>query len=189
LCEQLGWKAPDTIFVSVGDGNIISGLWKGLRDLAALGWIDPLRVPKLMGIQAEGSAACYNAWKAGTEKITPVHAQTIADSISADIPRDGVRAVHAVRETGGAYLTVTDDEILAAMRDLARCAAIFAEPAGAAAYAGLVKAVKQGLVKSDETIVCMITGSGLKDIKSAMRVAGEGTRIEPTLEAVRALKF
>ena len=133
-----------------------------------------------MGIQAEGSAACYNAWKAGTEKIMPVSATTIADSISADMPRDGVRAVRAVRETNGAYLTVGDDEILAAIRDLARSEAVFAEPAAAAAYAGLVKAVRQGLVKPDETIVCLITGSGLKDIKSAMQVAGEGTHIEPT---------
>ncbi|MEW5720687.1 MAG: pyridoxal-phosphate dependent enzyme, partial [Chloroflexota bacterium] len=177
------WSAPDRIFVSVGDGNIISGLWKGLRDLAALGWI--AKMPKLMGVQAEGSAACYNAWKAGVEKITPVSATTIADSISADIPRDGVRAVRAARETGGAYLAVSDDEILAAIRDLARAEAVFAEPAGAAAYAGLVKAVKQGLVKSDETVVCLITGSGLKDIKSAMQVAGEGTRIEPSLDALR----
>lgn len=177
------WTAPDRIFVSVGDGNIISGLWKGLRDLAALGWID--KMPRLMGVQAEGSAACYHAWKAGTEKITPVNAQTIADSISADLPRDGVRAVRAVRETGGAYITVSDDEILAAIRDLARAEAVFAEPAGAAAYAGLVKAVRAGIVQSDETMVCLITGSGLKDIKSAMTVAGEGTRIEPTLEAVR----
>jgi threonine synthase len=184
LCEQLGWKAPDSIFVSVGDGNIISGLWKGLRDLLALGWID--KIPKLFGIQAEGSAACYNAWKAGTEKITVVNAQTVADSISADLPRDGVRAV---RKTGGAYLTVTDEEILAAIPDLARGEAIFSEPAASAAYAGLKKAVKQGLVKSDETIVCILTGNGLKDISSAMKVAGAGTIIEPTLEAVKKLKF
>ena len=100
-----------------------------------------------------------------------------------------MRAVRSVRETNGAYLTVTDDEILAAMRDLARGAAVFAEPAGATAYAGLQKAVREGLVKSDEAIVCVITGNGLKDIKSAMQVAGEGTLIEPTLEAVRALEL
>ena len=200
ICEQLflplpggrrngdgGFRAPDRIFVSVGDGNIISGLWKGLRDLAALGWID--KMPMLMGIQAEGSAACYNAWKAGTEKIVPVKAATIADSISADMPRDGVRAVRAVRETNGAYLTVSDDEILAAIRDLSRKEAVFAEPAAATAYAGLVKAVRQGLVDADETIVCLITGSGLKDIRSAMQAAGDGTHIEPTIEAVRKLKL
>ncbi len=186
IVEQLGWRAPDRIFVSVGDGNIISGLWKGLRDLAALGWLD--KMPKLMGIQAEGSAACCNAWRAGTEKITPVNAQTVADSISADIPLDGVRAVRAVRETGGAYLTVSDAEILAAIPELARSAGVFSEPAGAAAYAGLKKAVHQGMIGSDETIVCLITGNGLKDIASAMLVAGTGTPIEPTLDAIRRMR-
>ena len=196
ICEQLtllrrngrgagreGWQSPDRIFVSVGDGNIISGLWKGLRELAALEWID--RMPKLMGVQAEGSAACYQAWSSGTEEITPVHATTIADSIRADLPRDGVRAVRAARATGGAFLTVTDEEILSAIAALAHREGIFAEPAGAAAYAGLVKALHSGMLSSDETIICLITGNGLKDIASAMKVAGEGTPIEPTLDAVR----
>ncbi len=181
--QNAKWLAPDRIFVSVGDGNIISGLWKGLRDLSALGWID--KMPKLMGVQAEGSAACYNAWRAGMTEVAPVEAHTIADSISVGLPRDGRRAVRAVGATNGAYLTVSDEEILAAMRDLARQAAVFAEPAGAAAYAGVVKAAREGLAKSDETVVCLITGNGLKDIASAMKAAGEARLIEPELDEVR----
>ncbi|HZQ10293.1 MAG TPA: threonine synthase [Anaerolineae bacterium] len=178
------WEVPDRIFVSVGDGNIISGIWKGLRDLYALGWID--RLPKLMGIQAEGAAACYNAWRAGTDQITPVHANTVADSISADLPRDGVRAVRAVRESGGEYITVSDQEILDEIRELARGEGVFVEPAASAAYAGLVKAVRAQKIDPAETIVVMLTGSGLKDIHSAMRAAGNAQVIQPTLEAVRA---
>jgi len=191
ICEQLAmakaelhkrWVAPDRIFVSVGDGNIITGIWKGLRDLLALGWIDKL--PKLMGVQAEGSAACYNAWKAGTEIITPVKPHTIADSISVGLPRDGTRAVRAVRETSGAYLTVSDDDVLDAMRKLARKEAVFAEPAGATGYAGLVKAADQGIVDGDEEIVVVVTGNGLKDVQSLVRAAGKALLIEPKLEAV-----
>ncbi len=192
ICEQLAryrpaadkWAAPDRLFVSVGDGNIISGIHKGLKDLLALGWIDKL--PKLMGVQAQGSAACANAWAARTEAITPVSANTLADSISVDLPRDGVRAVRAARETGGAYLTVTDDEILDAMRALARRAAVFAEPAGATAYAGLAQAARAGWVDPDETVVVLNTGNGLKDVKSAMQAAGAATKIDPTLAAVKA---
>jgi threonine synthase len=193
ICEQLAmarqgadierWSAPDRIFVSVGDGNIIGGIWKGLRDLYALGWID--KMPKLMGIQAEGSAACYNAWRTGTDVITPIDAHTIADSINVGMPRDGRRAVHAVSETLGEFITVSDEEILAAMRELARGEAVFAEPAGATAYAGLLKAVRNQKVDRDETIVVEITGNGLKDVKSAMQAAGQATVIEPALDAVK----
>jgi threonine synthase len=177
------WIAPDRIFVSVGDGNIISGIWKGLRDLSALGWID--KMPKLMGIQAEGSAACYNAWRAGMAVIMPIQSHTVADSIDVGIPRDGRRAVRAVRETGGAFITVSDQEILDAMPLLARGEAVFAEPAAAAAYAGLLKALREQKVDRDETIVVVVTGNGLKDIKNAMQVAGQATVIEPTLDALR----
>jgi threonine synthase len=185
ICEQLGWRAPDRVFVSVGDGNIISGITKGFRDLLALGWID--RMPKMMGVQAIGSAACANAWAANNETITPVQGTTLADSISVDLPRDGVRAVRAVRDSDGAYILVSDDEILAAMRDLARGIAVFAEPAGTAAYAGFTKAVHEGLMGADETVVVMNTGNGLKDVKAAMRAAGGATVIEPTIEAVKKL--
>jgi threonine synthase len=180
---KAAWEVPDAVFVSVGDGNIISGVHKGFKDLLALGWIE--KMPRLFGVQSIGSAAIFNAFMSGGETITPVHATTIADSISVDLPRDGVRAVRAARETGGTYITVSDQSILAAMRDLARSAAVFAEPAGAAAYAGLVAALGDGLIGRDARILVINTGSGLKDVRSAMQAAGEAPVIEPTLNALR----
>ncbi len=109
---------PLTIFVSVGDGNIISGIHKGFKDLLALGWIP--NMPRIIGVQAEGSAAIANAFRANTETITPVSATTLADSISVDLPRDGVRAVRAAKETGGTYITVPDDEIIKAIAELGK---------------------------------------------------------------------
>jgi threonine synthase len=172
------------IFVSVGDGNIISGIHKGFKDLLALGWINA--VPRIFGVQAEGSAAIANAFLANTEKITPVAAQTLADSISVDLPRDGVRAVRAASQTGGSYLLVSDAEILAAIAALGK-AGIFAEPAGATSYAGLVKAVQDGWIGEDDPVLVINTGSGLKDIKAAMQAVKEAPIIEPKLESVRKI--
>ncbi len=173
---------PLTVLVSVGDGNIISGLHKGFKDLFELGWLE--RLPRIIGVQAKGSAAIANAFLANTEKITPVSARTIADSISVDLPRDGVRAVRAARDTGGTYITVSDDEILKAIAELGRLG-IFAEPAGATAYAGLGRAAADGIVASDEPIMVLNTGSGLKDVKAAMRAVVEAPVIEPTLKALK----
>jgi threonine synthase len=173
---------PLTVFVSVGDGNIISGMHKGFKDLHALGWME--KMPRIIGVQAEGSAAIANAFNAGTEKIIPISARTIADSISVDLPRDGVRAVRAARETGGTYITVSDDEILHAIAALGPLG-IFAEPAGATAYAGLVRAVGKEVVKADDPILVLNTGSGLKDVQAAMLAVNAAPIIEPTLEAVK----
>lgn len=175
---------PLTIFVSVGDGNIISGIHKGFKDLLALGWLE--KMPRIIGVQAEGSAAIANAFHAGTEKIIPISAKTIADSISVDLPRDGVRAVRASRETGGTYIQVSDEEILKAIAALGPLG-VFAEPAGATAYAGLVKAVAQGAVKSDDPVLVLNTGSGLKDVRAAMQAVSAAPVIEPTLDAVRKI--
>ncbi len=189
ICEQLGWNAPDRIFVPVGDGCIIGGIHKGLKDLLALGWID--RMPRLMGVQAAGSAALYDAWRSGTAALDmqPIAAQTVADSISAGLPRDRIKALAAVRETDGAYVRVTDEQILAAIPVLAQATGVFAEPAAAAAYAGLAQAVTDGLVEPDERIVVLCTGSGLKDVASARRSVGEPLVVDANLPAVeQALK-
>lgn len=175
---------PLAIFVSVGDGNIISGIHKGLKDLQALGWLETM--PRLFGIQSEKSAAIANAYFDKTETITPVEATTVADSISVNLPRDGVRAVRAATQTGGAYLTVPDEKIIAAIADLGQVG-IFAEPAGAAAYAGLQKAVVEGQVGPDDPVLVLNTGSGLKDVRAAMQAVQGAPVIEPTLAALRRL--
>jgi threonine synthase len=172
------------IFVPVGDGNIISGIHKGFKDLLALGWIE--QIPRLMGVQAEGSAAISNAFIAGDELIKPVTAKTLADSISVDLPRDGVRAVRAARQTDGAYVLVSDDEILAALARLGQVG-VFAEPAGATSFAGLIKARQSGLITETDPVLVLNTGSGLKDVKAAIQAVAEAPIIEPTMEALKRM--
>jgi threonine synthase len=189
ILEDLEWNPPDAIFVSVGDGSIIGGVHKAMKDALALGWIQ--KSPRIYGIQSAGSDYMVQAFESGEDVLTkaPISADTIADSISADLPRDRIKAMRAVTETDGAYVRVSDDEILAAMPLLARGSGVFAEPAGATAYAGLITAVATGLVRSDEEIVVLSTGSGLKDVASAMKaVAAAGTTpmvVDPTLEALK----
>jgi threonine synthase len=125
-----------------------------------------------------------NAFRAGADEIQPVRASTLADSISVDLPRDGLRALRAVRQTSGSFLVVEDSEIVQAIADLGRQAALFAEPAGAAAYAGLMAALRRGLVRAEETIVVLITGSGLKDVPAAMQAVPSAPVIEPSLQAL-----
>lgn len=173
---------PLTILIPVGDGNIISGVHKGFKDLHALGWLP--QMPRIIGVQSEGSAAIANTFRAGDEVIHPVQATTMADSISVDLPRDGLRAVRAARETGGTYITVPDNDILLAIAELGRVG-IFAEPAAATAYAGLVKAMHDKLIQPDDPVLVLSTGSGLKDVKAAMQAVPGAPIIEPTLSAVK----
>ncbi len=187
ICEQMQWQPPDRIFVPVGDGCIIGGIHKGLKDLLALGWIDTM--PKIVGVQAEGSSALVQAFACGAQgwEMEPAPAETLADSISAGLPRDRNKALAAARETGGSFMSVTDEEILAAIPVVARNTGVFAEPAAAAAYAGLAKAVKEGAVDPDERIVVLLTGSGLKDIANAMKTVSEPPVVAPNLDAVKAV--
>ena len=194
IAQQLGqatasahpstFTAPDAVFVSVGDGCIIGGVHKGFKDLLALGWIE--QMPRLYGVQSTLSPALANAWRAGLALPEPVHATTRADSISVDAPRDAVKALNAVRESHGAYVLVEDSAILQAMLPLARLGGVFAEPAGAAAYAGLLQALSDGLVRPTETIVVINTGSGLKDVNAAIQATAGVRVIAPDLDAVRA---
>ncbi len=192
IFEQLG-KIPDWVAVPTGDGNILAGIWKGFRDLKEAGIAD--RTPKMLCAQSADSRAISEAvWKlqkSGVSDwkhvaIAPVSATTVADSISVDIPRDGLAAVRAVIESGGAAVTVPDAEILAAIPEIARGAGVFAEPAASCAWAGLKQAAADGIVKPDETVVCLCTGNGLKDIASARKAAGEPVPVEANAAAALA---
>lgn len=175
--------APDAVFVSVGDGCIIGGVWKGFHDLLQLGWTD--RMPRIYGVQSTQSDAIARAWRAERDYPEAVDATTRADSISVNLPRDPIKALRAVRASNGAFVTVDDAEILAAILPFARLGGVFAEPAGSAALAGLAQAVRDGLVDPAERVVVLNTGNGLKDIAAAMQVTGGIASIAPTLDAVR----
>lgn len=155
-------KAPDYVFVPAGDGVILSGIYKGFRDLRQLGIIPS--VPVIYAVQARGSNAICRALNTG-DFGAPISSETIADSISVDIPRCGFYAYKLLKEFGGKAVEVTDTEILNAQKELASSAGLFAEPAASASYAGFLK--EKESLPSDAVIVLLVTGSGLKDIQSA----------------------
>lgn len=171
---------PDWVAVSVGDGCTIGGIWKGLTEMKALGVID--RVPRLLGVQAEQVAPINAALETG-ELPAPGSGETMADSIDVQAPRNWRKAVRALREAEGEVILVSDQQITDAMR-LGGRHGIFAEPAAAAALAGVVAAVDSKLIGTNERVLTMVTGSGLKDIRSAIRAGGDPIAIEPTLSAL-----
>jgi len=181
IAEQMKANLPDWVVVSVGDGCTIGGIGKGLQEMKRLGIID--RIPRLLGVQAEGAKPVLDAFISGKDLI-PTDTNTIADSIAVGTPRNWRRAIQQIRASRGDMVAVNDEEILDAMRLTARLGGVFGEPAGVAGVAGLRKAVKQNIVKSNETAIVVITGNGLKDIQSAKQAAGKENIIEPTLDAV-----
>jgi threonine synthase len=166
--EQLNWNIPDKVIVGVGDGNIIGGMWKGFNDLYRLGLIE--RLPQMIGVQAEGASAVVDA-VAGDGIVRVGPAETVADSINVGKPRDATRAIRAIRESGGCGVKVSDERIIAAIGQLARATGVFAEPAGAAPFAGFLKLCEGGAIKPEERVLLMLTGNGLKDIETARRAA------------------
>ena len=184
IAEQLGFKMPDYVAISVGDGCTIAGLWKGLKDLMAAGFID--RLPRLISVQAEGCCPINKAAAKGTEEFIPEEENTFADSIAVGVPRNPVKAIRAIRESDGVTVNVSDEEIMETMRILGRHGGVFAEPAGAAGSAGVRKAAASGLIEKDASVVTVVTGNGLKDVANAIKTAGEPLTIEPTMGSLKA---
>ena len=169
ICEQLQWKAPDYIAVAVGDGCTIGGVWKGLKDLYAIGFIDKL--PRLISCQAEG---CCPLNRAIEEKAPwhPMEENTLADSIAVGVPRNPDKALQAIEESHGLVVNVSDAEIMAAQKLLGSVCGLFGEPAGVTGTAGVRKLCEMGVLGKDDTVVTMISGNGLKDVENAIKAAG-----------------
>ena len=170
IMEQLGWQVPDYIAISVGDGCTIAGLWKGLKDLYAIGFID--RLPKLISAQAAGCYPINRAVETG-EPWHPMEENTLADSIAVGVPRNADKAINAIRESGGLTVEVTDQEIMDAQKLLGETCGVFGEPAGVTGTAGIKKLLEQGRLPADSTVVSVVTGNGLKDVANAIAARGE----------------
>jgi threonine synthase len=184
IIEQLGWKVPDYVFVPTGDGNILSGVWKGFCDFYRAGLIS--RKPKMVAVQAAKSDSIKRAFESRS-RIKPVSGKTIADSISVSLPRDGEAAVQALRESKGYAISVTDKEILKAIGDVAKTEGVFVEPAAAAAAAGMRKARALRKIKTNDRVVVLLTGNGLKDIKSAAKTVSKPYSVRPNFNDFKKL--
>ncbi|HDQ93165.1 MAG TPA: threonine synthase [Synergistetes bacterium] len=185
IAEQLEWNIPDVVMVSVGDGCIISGVYKGFSDLVELGITD--RIPRIIGVQAQGASPIYNAVEKGLERVRFGPANTVADSISVGAPRNWAKALRAVRKSEGGMVAVRDEDILEAIPELARETGVFAEPAGAASFAGFKKAVRQGDIRLGDRVAMIVTGNGLKDIPSAQRSVAAPFETAPDIEELARL--
>jgi threonine synthase len=183
ICDQLDGQAPDRLVVPVGNAGNISAIWKGFTEYYRLGFINKL--PKMTGIQAAGSAPIAHMIKTGSNEMVPIKTpETLATAIRIGAPVSWKKAVNAIRKSGGTAETVTDDEILAAQKMLARVEGIFVEPASASSIAGLIKLVDIGVISKDERVVCVTTGHGLKDPDTAVKSSEKPMEVNAEMSAI-----
>jgi threonine synthase len=183
VAEQLGWTAPDHVVVPVASGSQLVKVAKGFQELYDVGLLDEEPHVRVSGAQAAGCSPVATAFAEKTDAIRPVKPHTIAKSLAIGNPADGWYALKTVRDSGGAFASVTDEEIIDGIKLLARTEGIFAETAGGVTIATLAKLVSEGVVRSDERVVAYVTGHGLKTTEALTGSVGPTTTIAPTMEA------
>jgi threonine synthase len=182
ISRCFGNGVPDCVIVPVGGGDNLYAMTKGYKDLLELGLIS--RIPRMIGVQAEGSAPLVRAFKAGSAKITPIeNPLTVASGIRTGYPGTGLPALRAIRETNGTAIAVSDEQTLDAQRNLARSEGVFAEPAASVTVAALKQLLDDGLIDKDEYVVCAITGHGLKEVDALTAEWAARDSIEPSMNA------
>src|ERR671937_1097139 len=185
--EQLGWRLPDEIIIPIASGCQFVRHRRAAQELLDLGLVDGHKLPALTGAQALGCAPVYNAWTERTERVTPVRPNTIAKSIAIGNPSDGTYVVRIASETGGVVEAVSEEEIVDAIRLLARTEGIFTETAGGVTIGVLAKLARSGRWRGEETVVAYVTGHGLKTADVIGLPDGNRVEIdiEPTLKSFR----
>jgi threonine synthase len=186
VAEQLGWRAPDHVVVPIASGSQLCKIHKGFQELATVGLLDEPPATRVSGAQAAGCSPVATAFAEGHDFVRPVRPSTIAKSLAIGNPADGPYALDVVRSTGGAIESVTDTEIVDAIRLLARTEGVFAETAGGVTIATLAKLAAAGVVRRDERVVAYITGNGLKTLDAVAPQCGPTATIKPTIEAFNA---
>ncbi|HXA34655.1 MAG TPA: threonine synthase [Acidimicrobiales bacterium] len=187
VAEQLGWQTPDHVVVPIASGSQLTKVAKGFEELATVGLVEGGHTVRISGAQAAGCSPVATAFADGSDVIRPVKPSTIAKSLAIGNPADGWYALEAIRKSGGSCASVTDDEVLEGMKLLARTEGIFAETAGGVTIATLAKLAAQGIVRSDERVVALVTGHGLKTVEALTDTVGPLATIPPTLDAFDAV--
>jgi len=184
IADELNWDMPDRVILPVGNAGNISAIYKGFKELKSIGWID--KIPKMTGIQAEGSAPIVKAFKEHKKDIIPEkNPETIATAIRIGNPINADKALRAISESGGLAESVTDEEIVETQKELAKLEGIGVEPASASSIAGMKKLLANGLIDDDEKIVCITTGNLLKDPEEVVRVCDKPIVVEAKFEEVK----
>ena len=186
ILEQLDYNVPNTVLVPMGNCGNISAIWKGFKEFYEIGFINKL--PRMIGIQAEGASPVVEAFKNGREDIIPInYPNTIATAIKIGSPVNAPKALQAIKESKGLIESVNDNEIMKAQKLLARFEGVGVEPASAASLAGVIKLCKLGIVKEDERVVCITTGHAMKDPEMIFNNYEKTIEIEPRIEDLRKI--
>ncbi len=186
IAEQLGWECPDAVVVPAASGCLLTKVWRGFKELDRLGLIPNLPV-SIHGAQAEGCSPIATAFREGRDFIVPVKPNTIAKSIAIGNPADGVYAIRAVKESGGVFEAVRDDEVVEGIKLLAETEGIFAETAGGVTIATLKKLVEKGIINRRERTVALVTGNGLKTQEAVVDAVASPIRIRPDLGELKEI--
>ncbi len=183
--EQLGWRLPDEIIIPIASGCQFVRHRKAAAELMLTGLVAEGRLPRLTGAQALGCSPVYRAWKDGSRRVQPVKPDTIAKAIAIGNPSDGGYVLDIARETGGTIEAVTEEEIVEAMRLLARTEGIFTETAGGVTIGVLAKLARSGRWTGDEVVVAYVTGHGLKTSEAVATPPRPVFEISPTMRSFR----